>query len=199
MGFQLTPEQLTKFQIYHELLLEWNQKINLVSRQDTERIIPYHFIDSLLVVNEIPKDSAVCDLGSGAGLPGIPLKIMRDDIKLYLIESIQKKASFLDLVVERLNLAKVAVFPERAENITDIKCDLVLIRLIGRIKKVVLIVIPFLNPAGKIIFYKSETVAEEITEANKIFAKFHLRPTIKEITLPGTKIIRRLVIIERLS
>jgi 16S rRNA (guanine527-N7)-methyltransferase len=181
------------------LLLEWNQKINLVSRQDTERIVPYHFIDSLLVVNEIPKNSAVGDLGSGAGLPGIPLKIVRDDIKLYLIESIQKKAAFLDLVAERLSLANVTVLPERAENITDIKCDLVLIRLIGRIKKVVPIVIHFLNPAGKIIFYKSETVAEEITEANKVIAKFKLRPTIKEIKLPGTKIIRRLVILERLN
>jgi 16S rRNA (guanine527-N7)-methyltransferase len=179
------------------LLLAWNQKINLVSRQDTERIVPYHFIDSLLAVNEIPKNSAVGDLGSGAGLPGIPIKIIRDDIKLYLIESIQKKAAFMDLVTERLNLTNVTVWPERAENITGIKCDVVLIRLIGRIKKVVPIVIPFLNPFGKIIFYKSETVAEEITEANKILTKFHFRPTIKEINLPGTEITRRLVILER--
>lgn len=150
-------------------------------------------------MNEIPKNSAVGDLGSGAGLPGIPLKIVRDDIKLYLIESIQKKAAFLDLVAERLNLAKVTILPERAENITGIKCDVVLIRLIGRIKKIVPIVTPFLNPTSKIIFYKSETVAEEITEANKILARFKLRPTIKEITLSGTKIIRRLVIIERLN
>ena len=151
------------------------------------------------MVNEIPKNSAVCDLGSGAGLPGIPLKIMRDDIKLYLIESTQKKAAFLDLVAERLNLANVTVFPERAENIIGIKCDLVLIRLIGRIKKVVPIVIPLLNQSGKIIFYKSETAAEEIIETNKVLAKFHLRPSIKEITLPGTKIVRRLVILERLN
>jgi len=179
--------------------LEWNQKINLVSRQDTEIIVQYNFIDSLLVVNEIPKNSAVGDLGSGAGLPGIPLKIVRDDIKLYLIESIQKKATFLDLVAERLNLTNVTIIPERAENITGFKCDVVLIRLIGKIKKVVPIVIPLLNSAGKIIFYKSETVAEEITEANKVLARFKLRPTIKEILLPGNKIIRRFVILERLN
>jgi 16S rRNA (guanine527-N7)-methyltransferase len=136
-------------------------------------------------------------LGSGAGLPGIPLKIMRDDIKLYLIESTQKKAAFLSLVTAEMNLKNVTVLPERAENITDIKCDVVLIRLIGKIKKTVPMTVSLLKSSGKIIFYKSKNIEEEISEAKKILAKYKLRPAIKEITLPETKIARRLVILER--
>ena len=122
---------------------------------------------------------------------------MRDDIKLYLIESTQKKAAFLSLVTAELNLKNVTVLPERAENITDIKCDVVLIRLIGKIKKTVPMAVSLLKSSGKIIFYKSKNIEEEISEAKKILAKYKLQPAIKEITLPETKIARRLVILER--
>ena len=196
LGRMITAQALGKFQNYYELLLEWNQKINLVSRNDTARLVPYHFVDSILALNYIPVNSTVVDLGSCAGLPGIPVKIMREDIKLYLIESIQKKAAFLTLATKELNLNNTIILPERAEKIRDIKCDVVLIRLLGKINKIVPIASPLLNPTGRIIFYKSDTAEEEIAEAKKILAKFCLFATIKETVLPATKIIRRLVILK---
>lgn len=171
----------------------------MVSRKDTARLISYHFIDSLLVLNYLPENSTVCDLGSGAGLPGIPIKIMRDDITLYLIESIRKKAAFLSLVAEELNLEKIKILPERAENITDVKCDVVVIRLLGKIKKLVPVALPLLNKSGKIIFYKAQTAADEILEAKNVLAKFQFPPTFHEIALPGTNIVRRLVIIKKIN
>ena len=183
----------------------------MVSRKDTKSIVSYHFIDSLLVLNFLPVPSPysspigggrtggreVCDLGSGAGLPGIPLKIMRDDINLYLIESIQKKAAFLDLAVKELNLVNVKILAERAESIKDIKCDIVLIRLLGKIKELVPIALKLLKPAGKIIFYKSRTAQDEISEAKKVLAKFQRNTKIIEKVIPGTGITRRLVILEK--
>ena len=197
LGLSITAQELEKFQTYYELLLDWNQKINLVSRNDTARLVPYHLVDSISVLSYIPANSTVGDLGSGAGLPGIPVKIMREDIKLYLIESIQKKAAFLTLASKELNLNNTIILPERAENIRDIKFDVVLIRLLGKIKKIVPIAFPLLNPTGEIIFYKSETAEEEITEAKEMMAKFRLFATIEEVVLPETKIIRRFVILAR--
>lgn len=197
LGIFITSEQLTKFQQYYELLLKWNQKINLISRQDIDRIISYHFIDSLSAINELPTNSVVGDFGSGAGFPGIPLKIIRDDITLYLIESIQKKAAFLNLIKEELNLKNITVIAQRGEKVTNLKCDIILVRLLGRIEKVLPMVLPILKPKGKIIFYKSKTAEQEIAEANKILTKFSLKPKIKAVPLPQTEIIRRLICLER--
>jgi 16S rRNA (guanine527-N7)-methyltransferase len=199
LGCNLTTEQLTKFQKYYQLLLQWNNKINLVSRKDTERLISFHFVDSLLVLNDIPTKAKVCDLGSGAGLPGIPLKIMRDDIILFLVESIQKKAAFLRLCVEELNFKDVTVYAERAEKITDLKCDIILIRLLGKIKKIVPLCYHLLAPQGKIIFYKSKTAFTEVEEAKRVLTRFSLKSTIREIRLPKTDIIRRLVYLSRIN
>ncbi|MEO0115350.1 MAG: 16S rRNA (guanine(527)-N(7))-methyltransferase RsmG [candidate division WOR-3 bacterium] len=204
LGYRLTGEQLTNFQKYYQLILNWNQKINLISRQDTHRLLSYHFIDSLIVLNDIPKDSAVCDVGSGAGLPGIPLKIIRDDITVYLIESIQKKAAFLRKVVDELDLKRTKVIAQRVE--LEIKnpnsevvnnCDIVLIRLLGKIRKVAPIVTPLLAPQGKIIFYKSTNAIEEISSAQKILESLSLKAEIKKIALPNTAIVRHLVYLNK--
>ncbi|MEO0093955.1 MAG: 16S rRNA (guanine(527)-N(7))-methyltransferase RsmG [candidate division WOR-3 bacterium] len=204
LGCRLTGEQLTNFQKYYQLILNWNQKINLISRQDTHRLLSYHFIDSLIVLNDIPKDSAVCDVGSGAGLPGIPLKIIRDDITVYLIESIQKKAAFLRKVVDELDLKRTKVIAQRVE--LEIKnpnsevvnnCDIVLIRLLGKIRKVAPIVTPLLAPQGKIIFYKSTNAIEEISSAQKILESLSLKAEIKKIALPNTAIVRHLVYLNK--
>ncbi len=136
-------------------------------------------------------------MGSGAGLPGIPLKMIREDIKLYLIESIQKKAAFLNLAVKELNLANINILAERAENIKYIKCDIILIRLLGKIKELFPVAVKLLKSTGKIIFYKSQTAREEVIEAKKVLLKFDMNSKIIEKTIPGTKIVRRLVIIEK--
>jgi len=203
LGIILSQTQLNHFQFYHEFLLNWNQKINLVSRKDIERIISYHFIDSISAITEIPKNSIVADLGAGAGLPGIPIKIVRDDITLYLIESIQKKAYFLSQVIQTIPLQNTFVLNQRAESIKDKKpilttrsgFDIILVRLFGKIPDVIPTASKLLNKNGKIIFYKISGVEAEINKAEKIAKKNHLQlENIKDIKLPVTNIVRKLVI-----
>lgn len=103
----------------------------------------------------------------------------------------------MTLIVKELNLVKVEILAERAENINDMKCDVVLIRLLGKIKELVPIASKLLKPNGKIIFYKSQTVKDEVTDAKKVLSKFKMRSTIIEKLIPGIDINRRLVIIEK--
>lgn len=194
IGTNLTQDKLQKFQTYYQLLLDWNQKINLVSRQDTDRIISYHFIDSISSITEIPKDSIVCDLRTGAGLPGIPIKILRDDITLYLLESIKKKGCFLQEVIKTLMLEKTFLLLKRAEAIKDKKFDIILVRLFGKIFDVLPLASKLLNRNGKIIFYKIEGIEKEVERAKKVAGKTHLQiKTIKDIKLPVTEITRKVV------
>jgi 16S rRNA (guanine527-N7)-methyltransferase len=107
------------FEQYEELLLRWNQKMNLISKKDEARIVPRHFLESIgfAVAFHFPPDARVIDLGSGAGFPGIPLRLIRPDLKLFLIESKSKKARFLETVVRDLSLSGVEVNCARVENI----------------------------------------------------------------------------------
>jgi 16S rRNA (guanine527-N7)-methyltransferase len=198
-GFKLSQEQIKQFQIYRQLLLDWNQKINLVSRKDIDRLISYHFIDSVSTIAEIPLNSIVCDLGTGAGLPGIPIKIIRDDITLYLVESIKKKAYFLSEAIKTLELKKTDVLNQRAETIEDKKFDVILVRLFGKIPDVLPIASKLLSRNGKIIFYKIEGVEKEIEQANKITNKYKLKfSAVKDVKLPITGILRKFVIYKSL-
>lgn len=194
-GVVLSQTQLNQFQTYHELLLNWNQKINLVSRKDIERIVSYHFTDSITSITEIPKNSVVADLGAGAGLPGIPIKISRDDITLYLIESIQKKAYFLSQAIQAIPLEKTFVLNIRAETIKDQQFDVILVRLLGKIPDVIPVASKLLNKNGKLIFYKIAGVENEIKQAEKILIKHQLKlDAVKDILLANTGIVRKLVV-----
>lgn len=191
----LSQEQLDKLQTYHQLLINWNQKINLISRQDVNRIVSYHFIDSISAITEIPLKSSVCDLGAGAGLPGIPIKIIRDDITLYLIESIKKKGNFLSDVINTLKLNNTFLLGERAETIKNKKFDIILARLFGKIVDVLPLASKLLNKNGKVIFYKVEGVEAEIEHAKKTAEKSHFElKSITDIKLPVTEITRKLII-----
>lgn len=106
IGVKIRPDQAEKFQTYLELLLEWNEKINLTAITDPEEIVEKHFVDSLTLLNncKIKQGAKVIDVGTGAGFPGIPLKIMRPDIKLTLLDSLNKRLNFLKEVCSVLDL-----------------------------------------------------------------------------------------------
>ncbi len=198
LNYPLDSNKLNQFQTYYQLLLTYNQKINLISRQDTQRIVSYHFIDSLAALSEIPIQTTVADFGSGAGLPGIPLKIVRDDIKLYLIESIQKKAYFLNMVIQNLSLTNTFILNQRVENINH-KFDIIVARLFGKIYDVLPLAVNLLNKNGKIVFYKISGVESEISKAYDIAHTNNLQLiATKNIQLPITKINRKLVIYQYL-
>ena len=111
----ITDEQILKFYRYMELLLEWNEKINLTAITNPEDIILKHFIDSLTIEEYINKGESLVDVGTGAGFPGIPIKIYRDDINVTLVDSLNKRINFLNIVIEELKLGKIKAIHSRAE------------------------------------------------------------------------------------
>ena len=117
LKIELSEDKIKKFYNYMNLLIEWNQKINLTSITDPREIILKHFIDSLTINKYIKENTKMIDVGTGAGFPGIPLKILRDDIEIILLDSLNKRIKFLDIVIEELKLNKISTIHSRAEDI----------------------------------------------------------------------------------
>jgi 16S rRNA (guanine527-N7)-methyltransferase len=160
LGLHLNGASLDKLCSYHQQLLAWNKRINLISRKDEERIIERHLLDSLTIfeVLSFPEGSRLLDLGSGGGLPGIPIKIAQPDLKVDLVEPTKKKCRFLQQVLEELGLEVVPVISKRAEELSkeEIYCgyyDFVTARGVAKPKKVEEIALPLLKPGGKLVIY----------------------------------------------
>lgn len=116
-GIDINADMAEKFKKYSELLLEWNQKINLTAITDPKEIVIKHFVDSLLLSSAIDiQDQTIVDIGTGAGFPGIPLKIARPKIKLTLLDSLNKRLIFLKEVINNLTLDNVSIIHARAED-----------------------------------------------------------------------------------
>ena len=112
----LDEEQIQKFYKYMELLLEWNEKINLTAIVEPRDVILKHFVDSLTICKELQKNKTLADIGTGAGFPGIPVKILRPDLDITLIDSLNKRVNFLTMVIEALKLEKIIALHGRIED-----------------------------------------------------------------------------------
>ena len=178
----ISEETFEKFERYGALILKWNRNINLISRQDEDRIKTRHFLESagLALAVDFGKNQYVLDLGSGAGFPGIPLKIMRPDLKLILVESRKKKALFLREAVECLHLDNVEIIPDRVEDFAPgLTCHSVVSRAVGDLSLLFkwsrhLL----LNPGGQIIAMKGPRIHEEASTFRKIHPE--IRCEVKE-------------------
>lgn len=158
---------------YHKFILHWNRKINIISRQE-EDIIGRHILDSLSIHNLI-HGNHMLDFGSGAGFPGIPLRIVLKKLHLDIIESRQKKATFLKLLKNELGLKDVNIYnTDIAQFHPKINYDVITARKVGDIKKVVKLTSRFLEETGRIITFKGERLQEEIEEAREILDKQRL-------------------------
>jgi 16S rRNA (guanine527-N7)-methyltransferase len=196
LGIEPAPGQLEKLHRYEQLLREWNERVNMVSRKDIDRLAAYHFTDSLTATAMIPQGASVCDVGTGGGLPGIPLKIARDDISMVLVDSIGKKARFLELAVKELGLEKTSVRDVRAEQIRDLRVDVVLCRLVGKTDAMARTLAGLLKPGGIVILYKSATVEVELERAQPVLNRLHLKVSeVRDFPLPSFT--RRLVVLAR--
>ena len=173
-GFSLTNSQVSLFTIYWENLKLWNSKINLTSIRDDHEIIMKHFLDSVAVLNYfvVQENDLVVDVGSGAGFPGVPIKILRPNLDLTLVESVSKKASFLKFLKTRLELENTKIINLRAEEIVKLSqhrqnYDLVLTRYIASIEDSIDYCLPLLKPSGNWVAFKSGNVQDEICSAAK--------------------------------
>lgn len=173
-GVTLSAAQSEQFDIYLRELLEWNQKFNLTAIRDPEGIQIKHFLDSLSVITAFPEGwipLSMIDIGTGAGFPGIPLKIIYPDAGLTLVESIKKKAGFCEHIVQTLGLKDVIVSSARAEEIGQDPghrehYDLALARAVAKMPTLVEYLIPLVKVGGLVVMQKS-TSAQEETEASR--------------------------------
>lgn len=201
---ELSEKAFEKFQIYLNQILDWNKRIHLVSKGDAqpERLLR-HFADSLTIfkVTQIPQEANLLDLGAGAGFPSIPIKIVRDDINLSLVESVRKKSLFLQKLVNDLKLEDVSVINKRAEDLIDSsdykeKFDIVTAKALGKLKDTVELAISFLKPKGLLITYKGERIEEEIKECEE--KNFLIKKKII-VKVPDFDLKRMIVVMEKVG
>ncbi len=165
----LTDLQLSKLERYAELLVEWNNKINLTALCSPEDIVYKHFLDSMLVAKHIKEGSKVIDIGSGAGFPGIVLKVIRNDIDLTLLDSIKKRTDFMQLVCEHLDLS-VSIINDRAEIVSkkDVlreQYDIATARAVAELRQLAEYCIPFVKVNGLFLAMKGKQADSEIHDA----------------------------------
>jgi 16S rRNA (guanine527-N7)-methyltransferase len=160
LGLHLDSAGLDKLCLFHQQLLAWNKRINLISRKDEDRLIQRHLLDSLTVfqVVSFPEGARLLDVGSGGGLPGIPIKIAQSDLKVDLLESTKKKCRFLQQVLKELGLEMVPVISTRAEDLAIEEMyrnyyDFVTARGVAKPEKIEELALPLLKSGGKLIIY----------------------------------------------
>ena len=194
-----------KFILYRDMLKEWNKKINITSIEDDEEIYIKHFIDSVLLLNEdnINENKKIIDVGTGGGFPGLPLIIVNGNYKLTLLDSLRKRIDFLSEVVKALNLQDVKLIHGRAEDFGQSKehrenYDICVSRAVAPLNVLSEYCIPFVKVGGYFAAYKSDNISREITNSDNAIKKLGGKiKEIKEIHIPGTNIIRKIVIIEK--
>jgi len=196
LGLELTEDSFALLRRYADLLLDWNQRISLISRKDIDRILTYHIIDSLAAAQLIPAGSRCSDIGTGAGLPGIPLAIARPDIRMVLVESTKKKCLFLNHCVATLELNSLEVLSDRAESLPPLACDIVLSRLTGPLRRTLKSLARHSRPGGSILLFKNPSAAEG--PVGPLLQKLGLTITrALDLVLPLSRVPRRFLILRR--
>ena len=170
---KIAEEQMKKYFFYMELLLEWNQKMNLTAITDPKEIILKHFIDSMTISPYIKQEKKVIDVGTGAGFPGIPLAIICPNTSFTLIDALNKRISFLKEIVTKLQLSNVIVEHARAEDFAKEnreKYDIATSRAVANLPVLLEYLLPFVKKEGKCICMKGPNIQEELDEAKKAIA-----------------------------
>ncbi|HRQ39151.1 MAG TPA: 16S rRNA (guanine(527)-N(7))-methyltransferase RsmG [Chloroflexota bacterium] len=205
LGVALTAVQQTQFELYLNLLLAWNERLNLTAVRDPQAIIERHFYDSLTcaAVTGDLNGRALIDIGSGAGFPGLPLKIAFPQLQLTLVESIAKKTAFLQAVVTELGLTSVQILAERAEILGHqpthrARYDWAVARAVADMRVLAEYLLPFCRLGGSMLAQKGENAAAETAAAAHAIhilggSEAHLHP----MPLPGTHNVHYLVVVEK--
>lgn len=207
LKIQYNDEQIEQFRSYYELLTEWNKKINLTAINGYEDVVRKHFIDSILICSllDLNKDIRIIDVGTGAGFPGIPIKILNPDCRIVLLDSLNKRVRFLETVVDELGLDNVECIHGRAEDVSREKkyrasFDLSVSRAVANLSTLCEYCIPFLKKGGMFVSYKSDKADDEINGSENAVRTLGSEITsVKEIALPETDIVRKFIMITNIK
>lgn len=164
-NINLNNRQIEQFCIYYDFLLQENQKFNLTAITQPLEVVVKHFIDSVLPQSHIKPSAHIIDIGTGAGFPGVPLKILRPDLKVTLLDSLQKRINFLNELIDKLKLQDINAIHARAEDYVKAKreqFDVALSRAVAQIPTLSEYLLPYLKIGGKAIMYKGANAEEEI-------------------------------------
>lgn len=203
IGYTLQEEQLEQFFTYKELLIEWNKKMNLTAIEQEEDIITKHFIDSLSIATYIPDTAKVIDIGTGAGFPGIPLKILKKDLSITLLDSLNKRITFLEEVIRNLSLENIQAVHARAEELAHKEeyreqYDIAVSRAVAPMHTLLEYMLPYVKIGGKCICMKGPNLQEESKDLQNCLETLGGKiEKIEEIVLPKTEIKRNIMLIKK--
>jgi 16S rRNA (guanine(527)-N(7))-methyltransferase GidB len=170
-GFELTSTQISQFCLYGDLLQEWNQRMNLTRITEPNEVVVKHFIDSMILASYI-HGTSFADLGTGAGFPGVPLKVLRPELNIVLMDSLKKRLGFLEVVIDRLNLTGIETVHARAEEfgknaLYRDRFETVSSRAVARLPILLEYALPVLKINGLFIAPKGLKAEEEVAESHK--------------------------------
>lgn len=207
LGVTLSEKQIQQFLTYYEMLVEWNEVMNLTAITEYNEVMKKHFVDSLSLIQtyDVNKNVSVIDVGTGAGFPGLALKIAYPNMKVTLLDSLNKRINFLNAVIEKLGLTDVETVHGRAEDFAKPdklreRFDLCVSRAVANLTTLSEYCLPFVKVGGEFISYKSEKISEEMENAKKAISllggKFDRS---KDFNLPDSDIYRNLVVIKKVK
>ena len=201
---ELTREQIEKYYNYMNLLLEWNEKINLTAIIDPKEIILKHFVDSLTIAKYIKDDEKLIDVGTGAGFPGIPLSIVKENTEIVLLDSLNKRINFLEEVKENLKLENITTIHGRAEEFGKNKkerekYDIATSRAVAPLNILLEYLLPLVKVGGKAICMKGSNIEEIENARNALEILGGQIEKIEEITLPNSDIKRNIIIVKKVK
>lgn len=203
MSISLNKEQYDQFYAYMVLLIEWNEKINLTAITEPQEIILKHFVDSLTIAKYIEEGKTIIDMGTGAGFPGIPLKIYRNDVKVVLADSLNKRIKFLNEVIEKLQLKNIETIHCRAEELGKNKeyrekFDYATSRAVANLSTLSEYLLPFVKLNGSCIFMKTMEIDEELENAKKAIKILGGRiEKVDKFEIPESDLGRSIIIVKK--
>ena len=204
-GLRLTDDMKLKFSLYYKLIVEWNEKINLTAITAEDEFISKHFLDSLSVYfsgDMVKENQKILDIGTGAGFPGIPLKIYSDSLNVTLLDSLQKRVKFLNEVIESLKLKNITAIQGRAEDLarTELResFDIAVSRAVAGLPILLEYSLPFVKKDGYFIAWKGSKAKEEAEEAGNALKILGGKiEDIRKITIPNLDEERFLITIKK--